>query len=307
MMLTHKPARAAGGGGRRRRDRASGGSAPPPPALADHRGAQHADPRRQPRLHARDRGLRGTRHGGRDRGVFGFLTGTFVAIALMRALRPERVRLRPRRLPRGPLRRHRRPLGGLRSAAEHVPATLLANVLFALAQFLLERQVPLGFFLGRVLVPSLILNTLSRRRSTWSCACGCAGQVVCVSLGRGTTSAGAAAPSRTGRRDKPISSFRPSRCEWPSWSASPPSSSASSCSGSGSCRSSAASSSWPRPTTTGCARLQSRRRAAHRRSQRHGPRGQPAGPGSGHPPHGRPGGADRRRSCAAWLTCSRCR
>ena len=39
-------------------------------------------------------------------------------------------------------------------------ATLLADVLLAMAQYLLERQAPLGFFLGRVLVPSLILNTL---------------------------------------------------------------------------------------------------------------------------------------------------
>jgi rod shape-determining protein MreD len=39
-------------------------------------------------------------------------------------------------------------------------ATLLANLLFAMAQFLLARQVPLGFFVGHVLVASLILNTL---------------------------------------------------------------------------------------------------------------------------------------------------
>ncbi len=37
---------------------------------------------------------------------------------------------------------------------------LVANILFAIAQFLLAREVPLGFFLWRVLVPSLILNTL---------------------------------------------------------------------------------------------------------------------------------------------------
>ena len=29
-----------------------------------------------------------------------------------------------------------------------------------MAQFLLDREVPLGFFFGRVLVPSLVLNTL---------------------------------------------------------------------------------------------------------------------------------------------------
>jgi cell shape-determining protein MreD len=39
-------------------------------------------------------------------------------------------------------------------------ATLLANILFATLQYLLERQVPFGFWVGRVLVPSLVLNTL---------------------------------------------------------------------------------------------------------------------------------------------------
>jgi cell shape-determining protein MreD len=39
-------------------------------------------------------------------------------------------------------------------------ATLLANLLFAVLQYLLERQVPLAFWTGRVLLPSLVLNTL---------------------------------------------------------------------------------------------------------------------------------------------------
>ncbi len=39
-------------------------------------------------------------------------------------------------------------------------ATLVANVLFAMAQFLLAREVPLGFFFERVLFPSLVFNTL---------------------------------------------------------------------------------------------------------------------------------------------------
>ena len=39
-------------------------------------------------------------------------------------------------------------------------ATLVAGVLLAMAQFLLAREVPLGFFFGRVLLPSLVLNTL---------------------------------------------------------------------------------------------------------------------------------------------------
>lgn len=39
-------------------------------------------------------------------------------------------------------------------------ATLIANVLFAMAQLLIAREAPLGFFLGRVLFPSLVFNTL---------------------------------------------------------------------------------------------------------------------------------------------------
>jgi cell shape-determining protein MreD len=39
-------------------------------------------------------------------------------------------------------------------------ATVVANVLFAMAQLLLAREVPLSFFLGRVLLPSLVFNTL---------------------------------------------------------------------------------------------------------------------------------------------------
>jgi len=39
-------------------------------------------------------------------------------------------------------------------------ATVVANTLVATAQFLLAREVPLGFFLGRVLLPALVFNTL---------------------------------------------------------------------------------------------------------------------------------------------------
>lgn len=39
-------------------------------------------------------------------------------------------------------------------------ATLMADILLAMAQFLLAREVPVGFFLGRVLLPSMVLNTL---------------------------------------------------------------------------------------------------------------------------------------------------
>jgi len=39
-------------------------------------------------------------------------------------------------------------------------ATVVANTLVATAQFLLAREVPMGFFLGRVLLPALVFNTL---------------------------------------------------------------------------------------------------------------------------------------------------
>lgn len=39
-------------------------------------------------------------------------------------------------------------------------AALLAQMMFALVQFLLERQVPVGFVIGQVIVPAVILDTL---------------------------------------------------------------------------------------------------------------------------------------------------
>jgi len=39
-------------------------------------------------------------------------------------------------------------------------AALLAQTMFALVQFLLERQVPVGFVIGQVIVPAVILDTL---------------------------------------------------------------------------------------------------------------------------------------------------
>ena len=84
-------------------------------------------------------------------------------------------------------------------------ATLLANVLFAMAQFLLARQVPLGFFVGRVLVPSLILNTLLAAPvyllvRWWLRGAG----DLRVAEARLATPARRDRPIRTGRRDRPI-------------------------------------------------------------------------------------------------------
>ena len=92
--------------------------------------------------------------------MFGFLTGALVAVALMEPFGLSAFVfvlvgfLAGRYAETADLSAGFAPLVSVFSAA------LLANVLLAMAQFLLARQVPLGFFLGRVLVPSLILNTL---------------------------------------------------------------------------------------------------------------------------------------------------
>jgi rod shape-determining protein MreD len=92
--------------------------------------------------------------------VFGFLTGFISAVALMEPFGLSAFvfvligYLAGRYAETADLSAGYAPLVSVFSA------TLLANLLLAMAQFLLAREVPLGFFLGRVLVPSLILNTL---------------------------------------------------------------------------------------------------------------------------------------------------
>ena len=92
--------------------------------------------------------------------LFGFLTGTFVAIALMEPFGLSAFVFVLVGYLAGRYAETADLSAGFAPLLSAFAATLLANVLFAMAQFLLERQVPFGFFLGRVLVPSLILNTL---------------------------------------------------------------------------------------------------------------------------------------------------
>ncbi len=102
------------------------------------------------------------RQGSETGAVFGFLTGMLVAIALIEPLRPERLRLRAHRLLRRPLRGDRGPVGRLRAAASPSSSATLRRRRAASPwpSSCSGAQVPLGFFLGRVLVPSLVLNTL---------------------------------------------------------------------------------------------------------------------------------------------------
>jgi rod shape-determining protein MreD len=92
--------------------------------------------------------------------VFGFATGTLVAVALMEPLGLSAFAFVLIGYFAGRYAETADLSAGYAPLVAAFCATLLANVLLALAQFLLARQVPLGFFLGRVLVPSLVLNTL---------------------------------------------------------------------------------------------------------------------------------------------------
>lgn len=92
--------------------------------------------------------------------VFGFLTGTLVGIALLEPLGMTALvfvivgYFAGRYAETADLSAPVAPLVAV------FVATLVASGLVATLQYLLERQVPFGFWLGHVLAPSLVLNTL---------------------------------------------------------------------------------------------------------------------------------------------------
>lgn len=92
--------------------------------------------------------------------VFGFLTGMLTAIALMEPFGLSAFVFVLVGYFAGRYAETADLPAGLAPLLTVFAATLLANGLFATAQFLLAREVPLGFFLGRVLLPSLVFNTL---------------------------------------------------------------------------------------------------------------------------------------------------
>lgn len=92
--------------------------------------------------------------------VFGFLTGMLTAIALMEPFGLSAFVFVLVGYFAGRYAETADLPAGLAPLFSVFVATLVANVLFAMAQFLLAREVPLGFFLGRVLFPSLVFNTL---------------------------------------------------------------------------------------------------------------------------------------------------
>jgi rod shape-determining protein MreD len=92
--------------------------------------------------------------------VFGFLTGMITAVAAMEPLGVAAFVFVLVGYFAGRYAETADLPAGLAPLLTVFTATLVANVLFAMAQFLLTREVPLGFFLGRVLLPSLVFNTL---------------------------------------------------------------------------------------------------------------------------------------------------
>lgn len=92
--------------------------------------------------------------------VFGFLTGALVSVALMEPLGLSAFVFVLVGYFAGRYAETADLSAGFAPLVSVFAGAFIANALFAVAQFLLAREVPLGFFLGRVLLPSLILNTL---------------------------------------------------------------------------------------------------------------------------------------------------
>ncbi len=92
--------------------------------------------------------------------VFGFLTGMLTAIALMEPFGLSAFVFVLVGFLAGRYAETADLSAGFAPLLSVFAATVLANLLLAVAQFLLAREVPLGFFLGQVLAPSVVLNTL---------------------------------------------------------------------------------------------------------------------------------------------------
>ena len=92
--------------------------------------------------------------------IFGFLTGSLVAIALMEPFGLGAFIFVLVGYFVGRYAETADLSAGFAPLVSAFAATLVASLLYAIAQALLERQMPFGFFLVRVLVPSLVLNTL---------------------------------------------------------------------------------------------------------------------------------------------------
>jgi rod shape-determining protein MreD len=100
--------------------------------------------------------LRGSEAGA----VFGFCAGTLVAVSLMEPLGVSSFVFVIVGYLAGRYAETADLSTGVAPMVSVFLATLLASTLFVMVQYLLERQVPIGFTFGRVVLPSLVLNTL---------------------------------------------------------------------------------------------------------------------------------------------------
>lgn len=92
--------------------------------------------------------------------VFGFVTGTLVAVSLMEPLGVSAFVFVIVGYYAGRYAETADLSTGVAPMVSVFAGTLLADLLFITTQYLLERQVPLGFTFTHVVLPSLVLNTL---------------------------------------------------------------------------------------------------------------------------------------------------
>ncbi len=92
--------------------------------------------------------------------VFGFAAGTLVAVSLMQPLGLSAFVFVIVGYFAGRYAETADLSTGVAPMVSVFAGTLLADVLFITTQYLLERQVPLAFMFTRVMLPSLVLNTL---------------------------------------------------------------------------------------------------------------------------------------------------
>ena len=92
---------------------------------------------------------------------------------------------------------------GLRRSCR-VRGQLVADVLLAIAQSLLDRQVPWASSDARAPAVAGAQHAAGGAGCTWRCASPCAGQAICVWPGPGRDPVRRDRPIRTGRRDKPV-------------------------------------------------------------------------------------------------------
>ena len=100
--------------------------------------------------------LRGSETGA----IFGFLTGVCIAVAVFDPVGLSSFALVIVGYMAGRYAETADTMSGWTPIVVVVAGTLLAEILAILMQFLLDRQVPLGFVITRVVLPRLVLNAL---------------------------------------------------------------------------------------------------------------------------------------------------